>query len=65
MADEKSTETVECHGEQVPVWVMDKGHKMNFDRPAYVDDDHCVPLGQMRKDECVVAPAAIYRKANY
>jgi hypothetical protein len=23
-----------------------------------------VPMDQMRQDECVIAPAAIYRKAN-
>jgi hypothetical protein len=59
----KSTETVDCNGKQVPVWIMSRGNKMNFDRPAYVNDEHQVPMGQMRKDECVIAPAAIYRKA--
>lgn len=59
---QKSKETTDCNGEQVPVWIMSRGAKMYFDRPAYVNDEGQVAMGQMREDECVIAPGAIYRK---
>jgi hypothetical protein len=61
---DESNEKTDCHGKKVPVWVIKEGQKMNFDRPAYIDDDHCVTLKQLRRDECVIAPAAIYRNAS-
>ena len=61
---EKSTETVDCGTSKVPVWIMSRGNKMVFDRPAHIDEDGGASMDQMRDDECLVAPGAIYRIAN-
>lgn len=57
----KSNETVDCGTAKVPAWIMSRGKKMVFDRPAHIDQDGGIPLDQMRNDECVISPAAIYR----
>jgi hypothetical protein len=61
---EQSEDKVLCNGDEVPVWIVSRGSKMFYDRPAYTDDDGGVPLGQMRSDECIIAPGAIYRKGE-
>ena len=60
----KSVETVDCGTSKVPAWIISNGKKMIFDRAACIDDDGCVALAQMRDDECVIAPNAIYRMAK-
>jgi len=62
MMEQKSTETIECHGEQVPTWIIDDGEKMIYDRPAAMDYKGGCSLEQLRDDECVTYPGAIYRK---
>jgi len=54
--------TVLCAGELVPLFVIHNGQKFKFDRTAYIDEQGAIPLPQMRVDEILKAPCAIYRK---
>ncbi|PKF60647.1 hypothetical protein CW745_14040 [Psychromonas sp. psych-6C06] len=58
---QKSKEMVSCGTSKVPAWIVSRGIKMIFDRKASVDEDGGISLGQMRDDECVISPNAIYR----
>lgn len=60
----KSIETINFGNSKIPVWIISNGQKMMFDRPAYIDEDGGSPLSQIRDDECIVSPGAIYRVAN-
>lgn len=59
---EESTLKVDCNGAKVPAWIMSRGKKLNYDRPAFIDDEGRSPMSQMRADECLIAPGAIYRE---
>ncbi len=57
------SETVDCNGKQVPVWFIDdRSIPWKFNRPAMEDNEGGIPLSQLRDDECVKAPGAIYRR---
>ena len=60
----KSDDNVLCNDAEVPVWIISRGNKMFYDRPAFTDDDGSCPMSQMRDDECLIAPGAIYRTAK-
>lgn len=59
---EESKLKVDCNGAKVPAWIMSRGKKLHYDRPAFIDDEGRSPMSQMRADECVIAPGAIYRE---
>lgn len=59
---ERSLEMTDCNDAKVPTWITgNNGERMNYDRPASVDESGGISLDQMRDDECVIAPGAIYR----
>lgn len=58
---EKSNVQVACNDGFVYEWINKGGVKWIFDRPAYVDEDGGCPLNQLADNECIFAPAAIYR----
>ncbi|CAM3168614.1 hypothetical protein MOVI109754_19425 [Moritella viscosa] len=61
---EESENAINCKGRVIPAWFMEGDTKMVFDRTAFADEDGCMPLNQLRKDECILAPGAIYRAAT-
>lgn len=62
---QKSTETVDCNGTQVDAWFIEDNIRWTFDRPAITEPGGGVRLSQLRDDECVRAPGAIYRRAPH
>ena len=62
---QKSTETVDCNGTQVDAWFIKDNIRWTFDRPAITEPCGGVRLSQLRDDECVRAPGAIYRRAPH
>lgn len=61
----KSTETVDCNGTQVEAWFIENDVRWTFDRPAVKDSRGGLSLAQLRDDECMRAPGAIYRRAPH
>jgi hypothetical protein len=49
-------------GKPVPSYIVNgAGKRAAFDRIAMEDKGGGVPLSQLRKDECVIAPGLVYR----
>ncbi len=61
----KSTETIDCNGEQVPAWFVDENIRWSFDRPAMKEKGGGISMAQLRDDEMLIAPGAIYRQAPH
>jgi hypothetical protein len=59
-----SEQVVECLGKKIALTMEFDGKKYRFDRAAVIDRDGGVELSQLRDDECIVAPGAVYRLVN-
>jgi hypothetical protein len=52
------------HGRDIPAWIVtDDGVRHEYVRPAQEDRQGRVPLDQLRRGECVLAPGLIYRRS--
>ncbi len=56
------SETVLCRGREIAVIREEEDGSYKFDREALEDKNGGISLSQLRDDEFVVAPGAIYRK---
>lgn len=55
-------DSIEVNGKAIARTIIENGHSYEFDRLAHMSKGGSIPLNQLRADELVVAPGAIYRR---
>ena len=49
----------------MPAWFVDENIRWSFDRPAMKEKGGGISMAQLRDDEMLIAPGAIYRQAPH
>lgn len=58
----KSDTKVACNDDFAHQWIVKDSVKYVFVRPAYIDNDGCVPLDQLTDKEFIFAPSGVYMR---